>query len=164
MNNATGDGPGLDKSRRSTAFLSIEPRRFPAASMRLLGRAGLRKIKMTRGNQKVRPEHRFHPQRLRNKWQTHRKRTTSVSQIIGKAARICLTWRCMTVWSKYCAGSYQSSAIKGYPCGCLKLEQDTEDLLSPHSPSGAILRKLRCCPWRAGQLARAIHVLQLRKA
>jgi hypothetical protein len=27
-----------------------------------------------------------------------------------------------------------------------------------------ILRKLRCCPWRAGQLARAIHVLQLRKA
>ena len=26
-----------------------------------------------------------------------------------------------------------------------------------------ILRKLRCCPWRAGQLARAIHVLQLRE-
>ena len=25
-----------------------------------------------------------------------------------------------------------------------------------------ILRKLRCCPWRAGQLARAIHVLQIR--
>jgi hypothetical protein len=24
-----------------------------------------------------------------------------------------------------------------------------------------ILRKLRCCPWRAGQLAKAIHVLQL---
>jgi hypothetical protein len=23
-----------------------------------------------------------------------------------------------------------------------------------------ILRKLRCCPWRAGQLAKAIHVLQ----
>jgi hypothetical protein len=22
------------------------------------------------------------------------------------------------------------------------------------------LRKLRCCPWRAGQLAKAIHVLQ----
>ena len=27
-----------------------------------------------------------------------------------------------------------------------------------------ILRKLRCCPWRAGQLAKAIHVLQVRKA
>jgi hypothetical protein len=27
-----------------------------------------------------------------------------------------------------------------------------------------ILRKLRCCPWRAGQLARAIHVLQTREA
>src|SRR5437762_14283970 len=27
-----------------------------------------------------------------------------------------------------------------------------------------ILVKLRCCPWRAGQLARAIHVLQIRGA
>jgi DDE superfamily endonuclease/Helix-turn-helix of DDE superfamily endonuclease len=30
--------------------------------------------------------------------------------------------------------------------------------------SWRILRKLRCCPWRAGQLAKAIHVLQLRDA
>jgi hypothetical protein len=27
-----------------------------------------------------------------------------------------------------------------------------------------ILRKLRCCPWRASRLAKAIHVLQLREA
>ncbi len=27
-----------------------------------------------------------------------------------------------------------------------------------------ILRKLRCCPWRAGQLAKSIHVLQIREA
>jgi hypothetical protein len=27
-----------------------------------------------------------------------------------------------------------------------------------------ILRKLRCCPWKAGQLAKAIHVLQIRDA
>jgi hypothetical protein len=27
-----------------------------------------------------------------------------------------------------------------------------------------ILRKLRCCLWRARQLAKAIHVLQLREA
>jgi len=27
-----------------------------------------------------------------------------------------------------------------------------------------ILRKLRCCPWRAGKLAKATHVLQLREA
>jgi hypothetical protein len=27
-----------------------------------------------------------------------------------------------------------------------------------------ILRKLRCCPWRARQLAKAIHVLQAREA
>ena len=30
--------------------------------------------------------------------------------------------------------------------------------------SWQILRKLRCCPWRAGQLAKAIHVLQTREA
>jgi hypothetical protein len=29
--------------------------------------------------------------------------------------------------------------------------------------SWRILRKLRCCPWRAGQLAKAIHVLQARE-
>ena len=27
-----------------------------------------------------------------------------------------------------------------------------------------ILSKLRCCPWRAGKLAKAIHVLQLHAA
>ncbi len=27
-----------------------------------------------------------------------------------------------------------------------------------------ILTKLRCCPWRASQLTKAIHVLQLREA
>ena len=27
-----------------------------------------------------------------------------------------------------------------------------------------VLRKLRCCPWRAGQLAKAIDVLQIREA
>jgi hypothetical protein len=26
-----------------------------------------------------------------------------------------------------------------------------------------ILRKLRCCPWRTGQIAKAIHVLQTRE-
>ena len=30
--------------------------------------------------------------------------------------------------------------------------------------SWRILRKLRCCPWRAGKLAKAIHVLQIREA
>jgi hypothetical protein len=30
--------------------------------------------------------------------------------------------------------------------------------------SWRILRKLRCCPWRAGQLAKAIHVVQTREA
>ena len=30
--------------------------------------------------------------------------------------------------------------------------------------SWRILRKLHCCPWRAGQLAKAIHVLQTAKS
>ena len=29
--------------------------------------------------------------------------------------------------------------------------------------SWRLLRKLRCCPWRAGQVAKAIHVLQTRE-
>ena len=29
--------------------------------------------------------------------------------------------------------------------------------------SWRILRRLRCCPWRAGQLAKAVHVLQTRE-
>ena len=29
--------------------------------------------------------------------------------------------------------------------------------------SWRIVRKLRCCPWRAGQLAKAVHVLQTRE-
>ena len=33
-----------------------------------------------------------------------------------------------------------------------------------HLKTWQILRKLRCCPWRAGQLAKAIHVLQAREA
>jgi hypothetical protein len=30
--------------------------------------------------------------------------------------------------------------------------------------SWRILRRLRCCPWKAGQIAKAIHVLQMREA
>jgi hypothetical protein len=32
-----------------------------------------------------------------------------------------------------------------------------------HLNTWCILRKLRCCPWRAGQLAKAIQVLQTRE-
>ena len=35
---------------------------------------------------------------------------------------------------------------------------------TPRLKTWRILRKLRCCPWRAGQLAKAIHVLQIREA
>jgi hypothetical protein len=123
--------PGSRQSRRSTAFLSIESRSFPAASMRLLGGAGLRKIKMTPGNQKVWPEHCFHPQRLRNKWQTHRKRTTSVSQIYRKGSRICLTWRCRPFGRSTAWGHTKAQRSRAYPCGCLKLVQDTGGFTEP---------------------------------
>ncbi len=35
---------------------------------------------------------------------------------------------------------------------------------TPRLKTWRILRKLRCCPWRAGQLAKAIHALQIREA
>ena len=35
---------------------------------------------------------------------------------------------------------------------------------TPSSRPGVSLRKLRCCPWRAGQLAKAIHISQIREA
>jgi hypothetical protein len=35
--------------------------------------------------------------------------------------------------------------------------------VSGQLPSARILRKLRGCPWKAGQLAKAIHVLQDRE-
>ena len=34
---------------------------------------------------------------------------------------------------------------------------------NPQLKTWHILRKLRCCPWKAGQLAKAIHVLQVRE-
>jgi hypothetical protein len=35
---------------------------------------------------------------------------------------------------------------------------------TPRLKTWRILRKLRCCPWRAGELTKAIHVLQTREA
>jgi hypothetical protein len=48
-------------------------------------------------------------------------------------------------------------------------DRDHAQLRSPGERANAqlkswhILRKLRCCPWRAGQLAKAIQVLQARE-
>ena len=36
-------------------------------------------------------------------------------------------------------------------------------VLAPQLKTWHILRKLRCCPWRAGHIAKAIHVLQARE-
>jgi hypothetical protein len=42
--------------------------------------------------------------------------------------------------------------------------QDPGERANAQLKNWRILRKLRCCPWRAGQLAKAIHVLQVREA
>jgi hypothetical protein len=72
---------------------------------------------------------------------------------------------------------YQGSTYAKIPCkGKNKPESQKQankahaQLRSPGERANAqlktwrILRKLRCCPWRAGQLAKAIHVLQTREA
>jgi hypothetical protein len=72
---------------------------------------------------------------------------------------------------------YQGSAYAKVPYRGRNKPQSQKDankahaqLRSPGERANAqlktwrILRKLRCCPWRAGQLAKAIHVLQLREA
>jgi hypothetical protein len=73
--------------------------------------------------------------------------------------------------------SYQGSTYARLPYKGKNKPQSQKDankahaqLRSPGERANAqlktwrILRKLRCCPWRAGQLAKAIHVLQLREA
>jgi hypothetical protein len=72
---------------------------------------------------------------------------------------------------------YQGSAYAKIPYKGKNKPQSQKDankaharLRSPGERANAqlktwrILRKLRCCPWRAGQLAKAIHALQLREA
>jgi len=72
---------------------------------------------------------------------------------------------------------YQGSAYAKIPYKGKNKPQSQKDankahakLRSPGERANAqlktwrILRKLRCCPWRAGQLAKAIHVLQTREA
>ena len=54
------------------------------------------------------------------------------------------------------------------PASCKEANRVHARLRSPAERANAqlkswrILRKLRCCPWKAGQLAKAIHVLQAR--
>jgi hypothetical protein len=40
----------------------------------------------------------------------------------------------------------------------------TEERANAQLKTWKILSKLRCCPWRAGKLAKAIHALQLHEA
>jgi hypothetical protein len=64
----------------------------------------------------------------------------------------------------------------GYPCQGRNKPASQKDANRAHArlrapgeranaqlKSWRILRKLRCCPWRAGPLAKTIHVLQARE-
>ena len=49
------------------------------------------------------------------------------------------------------------------PGGLLLLAVHDLTAARTHLETWHILRKLRCCPWKAGQLAKAIHLLQTRE-
>jgi hypothetical protein len=60
------------------------------------------------------------------------------------------------------SGRYDALAMGG---GDLQLCKQGHDLQLPYLlKNWRILRKLRCCPWRAGQLAKAIHALEINAA
>ena len=72
---------------------------------------------------------------------------------------------------------YQGSAYAKIPYKGKNKPQSQKQAIAAHArlrPPGEranaqlktwrILRKLRCCPWRACQLAKAIHALQIREA
>ena len=71
----------------------------------------------------------------------------------------------------HCAGDPVLTPYRGRnkPASQQEANRAHAQLRSPGERAGAqlktwrILRKLRCCPWQAGQLAKAIHVLQARE-
>jgi hypothetical protein len=87
-----------------------------------------------------------------------------------------MSWR-NRAWPPSRTRGYQGSARAKVPCqGKNKPEPQKEasraraKLRTPGERANAqlkvwkILAKLRCCPWRAGKPAKAIHLLQLREA
>jgi hypothetical protein len=69
------------------------------------------------------------------------------------------------------AGSHLHTPYRGRnkPASQKSANRDHARLRSPGERANAqlktwqILRRLRCCPWRAGHIAKAIHVLQARE-
>lgn len=59
-------------------------------------------------------------------------------------------------------GRNKPASQKAANCAHAKLRAPGERA-SAQLKTWGILRKLRCCPWRAGQLAKAIHALQTRE-
>ena len=79
--------------------------------------------------------------------------------------------RCRPPTLSYVAGDHVLTPYRGRnkPASQKAANRAHAQLRSPGERAHAqlktwhILRKLRCCPWRAGQLAKAIHVLQARE-
>jgi hypothetical protein len=85
----------------------------------------------------------------------------ALARILWDAARARGGWR--TAWSAPgAAGRGQSGAGEGRNRAHANLEQLSRRA-NAQFKNWHVLRKLRCWPWRAGQLAKAIHVLQAPK-
>jgi DDE superfamily endonuclease len=82
------------------------------------------------------------------------------------AALLCWRTRAITALATRCA---LLTGAGGKPASQKDANRARVQLRSPAERANTqlktwrILRKLRCCPWRAGQLAKAIHVLQARE-
>ena len=61
-----------------------------------------------------------------------------------------------------CRGRNKPASRKAANRACARLRSPGERA-NAQVKTWRILRKLRCCPWQAGQLAKAIHVLQARE-
>jgi hypothetical protein len=70
---------------------------------------------------------------------------------------------------RWSLGETFAELAAGFAVGTTTANRARAQLRSPGERANArlkswrILRKLRCCPWRAGPLAKAIHLLQVRE-
>jgi DDE superfamily endonuclease len=71
-------------------------------------------------------------------------------------------WRCCPARQHAYRGRNRPASQKEANRAHAKLRAPAERA-NAQLKSWRILRKLRCCPWRAGQLAKAIHILQTRE-
>jgi hypothetical protein len=64
----------------------------------------------------------------------------------------------------FCRSRASTAADRLTGIGSRPGASSARDLARPPQETWRVLRKLRCCPWCAGQLAEAVRVLQVREA